>query len=301
MTEVFPDEDYRFHLRFERGGFAEFFRPTAESGNLLAERRRWLHTAPQTYAALLPDGIPLLEETIDLGLTEQTLPAGFASPQTPIQQPPTSNLQPATGRPPPATRPPTPDTTPTLHHSTLLDLGAAWEPDFLLLKPDSAGRIILVAGCVCFPSSWSLAEKIGQPMEMIHGVVPGLNPAIGNQIQGFLTKLRPGVAWLRANWGLTRSAELNQHPERKLSRLDSNVRLDEVWLRIERQILAALPKNNGVLFAIRIATHPLAEIQQNPQIAPRLRRALETMPEPMAQYKGIASARATIISLLRDA
>jgi hypothetical protein len=180
-----------------------------------------------------------------------------------------------------------------------VDLGAAWEPDFLFLKPDRAERIILVGGCVCFPSSWSLAEKMGHPIETIHGVVPGLNPAIGNQIHGFLTKLRPGPAWLRANWGLTRSAELNQHPDRKLPRLDSAVRLEETWLRIERQMLAALPKNRGVLFAIRIAMHPLVEIKQNLQIAPRLRRALETMPEAMAQYKGIAGARARLISMLR--
>jgi len=308
MTEVFPDEDYRFHLRFERGSFADFFHPTAQREKLLAERRHWLQTAPQTHAALLPDGIPLLEETIELGRAEHLLPDEFRSLHSTILQPATCNLQPAA-----SIQPPTPGTRHqsnnlSIHQSIdptswrrLVDLGTAWEPDFLLLKPDSTGRIILVGGCVCFPSSWSLAEKMGHPMEMIHGVVPGLNPAIGNQIHGFLTKLRPGVAWLRANWGLTRSAELNQHPERKLPRLDPTVRLDETWLRIERQMLAALPQNHGVLFAIRIATHPLAEIQQNPQIAPRLRRALETMPEPMAQYKGIASARANIISLLRDA
>jgi hypothetical protein len=68
MTEVFPDEDYRFHLRFERGSFAEFFRPTAAREKLLAERRHWLQSAPQTYAAFLPDGIPLLKETIEPGV-----------------------------------------------------------------------------------------------------------------------------------------------------------------------------------------------------------------------------------------
>src|SRR6266478_140878 len=136
MTEVFPDEDYRFHLRFQRGSFAEFFRPTAEGGKLLAERRRWLRTAPQTYAALLPDGIPLLEETIELGLAEHVLPDEFRSGQSGIQHPTFDTRDHST--------------TPSLHHTTLLDLGAAWEPDFLVLKPNSAGRIVLVAACVCF-------------------------------------------------------------------------------------------------------------------------------------------------------
>jgi hypothetical protein len=266
MTELFPDEDYRFNFRFERGSFAGFFAPASGRDQILAERKRWLQSDPRTYAALLPAGIPLLEETIELGLAEQVLPGEFSS------QP-----------------------------SNILALGSAWEPDFLFLKPDSAGQIILVGGCVCFPSSWSLAEKIGHPIETIHGVVPGRNPAIGNQIHGFLAKLRPGTAWLRANWGLTRSPELNQHPDRKLARLDSAVRLEETWLRIERQMLAALPKNRGVLFAIRIAMHPLIEIKRDVEIARGLRRALETMPEEMARYKGIATARTILISLLRDA
>ena len=288
MTEVFPDEDYRFQLRFERGTIGEFFRPTPGHEKLLAERRHWLHSDPHTYSALLPDGVPLLEETIESARAEQVLPADFDALHQSIN--PTTHQSSFDQ-----------STTPSLLHSSLVELGASWEPDFLLLRPDAASQIVLVGGCVCFPSSWSLAEKMGHPIEMIHGVVPGLNPAIGNQIHGFLTKLRPGTAWLRANWGLTRSPELNQHPERKLAKLDSNVRLEDIWLRIERQMLAALPKSHGVLFAIRIAMHPLVEIQQNPEIAPRLRRALETMSEAMAQYKGIASARAGIISLLRDA
>src|SRR5258708_419043 len=176
-------------MRFERGSFGEFFQPTPQNEELLAQRRHWLTVAPQTYAALLPDGIPLLDETLELARAEETLPAGFDSDHS---------------------------STRTLHNSVqsvprhrCLELGAAWEPDFLLLALDSMGNIVLVGGCVCFPSSWSLAEKIGRPIDVIHGIVPGLNAAIGAQIQGFLKKLRPGACWLRANWGLSRSPELN--------------------------------------------------------------------------------------------
>ena len=179
----------------------------------------------------------------------------------------------------------------------LLALGTAWEPDFLLLKPDE-GHMRLVAACVCFPSSWDLAEKIGRPIEDIHGIVPGLNEAIGNQIHTFLAKLRPGPAFLRANWGLSRSPDLNQHPDLKLPRLDSQPTLEEIWLRIERQLLTGLPAAQGVLFGIRIEVHPLAEIKRDPLVRQRFIRALRTMPEQMAQYKGIAQAREKLLSLL---
>ena len=112
--------------------------------------------------------------------------------------------------------------------------------------------------------------------------------------------MKPNIAWQRTNWGLSRSAELNQHPERALPRLDATVHLEEVWLRVEHQALVALPRNHGILFGIRIAIHPLAELKQDPAVASRFSRALQTMPEDMAQYKNLAAARSTIIALLRS-
>jgi dimethylamine monooxygenase subunit A len=272
LADLFPDEDYRFHMRFARGSVEEFFRPTPQNGDILAQRRHWLDTAPGVCAAVLPEGAPLLDEARALARQQGTTPRAAFDHGTP------------------------PD--PWLR---CVQLGKVWEPDFLLLKADASGSVRLLAGCVCFPSSWSLAEKIGKPIEIIHDVVPGLNASIGDQIQTFLTRLRPGTAWLRANWGLSRSPELNQHPDRRLPRLDAAVTPDEVWLRVEYQALAALPQSQGVLFGIRIAVHSLCEIRANAEIAPRLARALRTMPEPVAQYKGIAKARAGVLKLLESA
>src|SRR5436189_2735877 len=253
LADLFPDEDYRFSIRFERQPIAEFFRPTARHDGLMAQRRHWLENAPADHLALLPEALPLLHETLELTRSESGIPetAGLAN----------SGLE------------------------FLKSIGAKLEPDLLFLKPNDQKQIQLLAGCVCFPSTWNLAEKIGHPIEFIHGVVPGLNPTLGTQIQSFLSKLRPGIAWLRANWGLSRSPELNQHPHRNLPRLDSQVRLDEVWLRIEHQALVSLPHSGGMLFGIRIAVHPLPAIREDRFITERLIRALKTMPEPMAQYK----------------
>ncbi len=270
LADLFPDEDYGFRMRFERGRVAEFFGRSARHDDLIAQRRGWLRNGAQTYCALLTEGIPLLQETIELARSEQTLP-------------PNSRRE-------------------DFHNSdplqNCLSLGIAWEPDFLLLGREKGGDIRLLGGCVCFPSFWSLEEKMGRPIGAIHGIVPGLNQAIGDQIHAFLSGLRPGSAWLRANWGLTRSPELNQHPLRKLAALYSGVSLEEVWLRIERQALVALPRTKGVLFGIRLEVHPLEWVKQDPLIARRLCRALRTMPGAVAQYKAIASARERLLELL---
>ena len=91
---------------------------------------------------------------------------------------------------------------------------------------------------------------------------------------------------------------MNQHPARALPRLDASVTPPEVWLRVEQQALAALPRSGGVLFGIRIAMHPLAEVKQDATATRRLAHALRTMPEPVAHYKGLSAARGRILELL---
>src|SRR5213594_3336456 len=66
LANLFPDEDYRFAMRFERGRPEDFFAPTDAGPRLLAERERWLDEEPAHYAAMLPGGEPLLEETFEL-------------------------------------------------------------------------------------------------------------------------------------------------------------------------------------------------------------------------------------------
>jgi hypothetical protein len=100
--------------------------------------------------------------------------------------------------------------------------------------------------------------------------VPGLNNQLAQPIDAFLAKMEPGTAWLRSNWGLSRSPQLNQHPARNLRKLDASVSLDEVWLRSENQALASLPVNRGILFGIRIAVYPLADVRRDGATAGRL-------------------------------
>ena len=324
LSDLFPDENYRFAMRFERGRPEDFFAPTEAGPRLLAERNRWLNEEPARYAALLPGGEPLLEESLELlrAWPATRTSAGVRTPEATISSEPSEF--PLTG--PSGTLSPSEGERagvrgnstilgaakdqgdasrgPSLVDETSLarcvELGRKLEPDFLLLKPDAAGVFRLLAGCVCFPSSWSMEEKMGRPLEEIHGVVPGLNTQLARPISGFLAKMAPGVSWLRANWGLSRSAELNQHPSRKLPRLDGSARADEVWLRVEWQSLVALPRNAGVLFGIRIEVLSLVQVKQDQTAAEGLLRALRSMPEAMAAYKGIAAARERIAAYLES-
>jgi dimethylamine monooxygenase subunit A len=260
LTELFPEGDYRFHLTLRRNEPAEFFQPQDTTGAVLTERARWLATDPQRYAALLPEGSELLEEFKSLAVDWAVTPqAEFDS---------------------------------AIHR-----LGASFEPDILFLSADDAGRFRLRGGALCFPTGWSLEEKLGHPLEFIHGVVPGLNPAIGASIHQFLSRLKPGTAFFRDNWGLAASAELNLHPARTIAAPAPPVALDRLWLRVEEQVLLSLPSTRGIVFGIRIVLHRLDVVARDPA-ASRLRKALATMPPEVAAYKRLDTVREDVIHLL---
>jgi hypothetical protein len=262
---ILPEGDHRWIMGLRQGeSLSEFFADQDPSGAVRAERARWLSEEPHKYAALLPEAEPALYETLELARDLGAYRGdGESSP-----------------------------------FAQLLQLGVAWEPDFVWMHPDDEGVHRLIGGVLCFPSSWALTDKIGRPMSEVHGPVPELNTTIGRSIDTFLARQVPGVIWRRENWGISREATLNLHPSRPRRRLDGSVTVDEVWLRLEHQLLLKLPQSGSVLFGSRIQPVPLADVIAQPQAAMRLARLIATLTPAAAAYKEIAAARPRLLALL---
>lgn len=229
----------------------------APAAAVLMERRHWLKTDPARYVVGGEDAAPLVAEA------EGLLGVGSGA----------GGVAARLGR-----------------------LGGLVEPDVVLLAPEADGSFRLRAGVVCFPSAWAVTEKLGLTLDEIHGVVPGLNAALAPAIGQFLAKLRPGAPYERANWGLAATPELNLHPALGRPRLGPVLDVARTWLRVEEQILAAMPATGGILFGIRVRVVPLAEILSEPALRAGLRRALATMPDELAAYKGLAPVRAALLA-----
>lgn len=266
LNELFPQEDYRFHLTLRKGDPEAFF--SGASASVLEERVRWLRDDPGRFAAEAKGAEPLVAEFEGCAAkwAKSVLSEGKAISELPER---------------------------------LAALGCVLEPDFMLLSKDDTGVFRLVAGVVCFPSSWALTEKMGRGLDDIHGPVPGLNAALGSAIGQFLGRLKPGAAFERANWGLSATPELNMHPSLGRPRLAPPLKAAGVWLRIEDQLFAAMPASAGILFAIRLRVIELSTIVEDAQLRKGFRRALATMPESVAIYKGIAPVRGALLSLLQ--
>lgn len=261
---IFPDSDHRWIMGLRQSdSLTEYFDDADPTGSVRAERATWLADDPEKYAALLPNAEPALHETVKLA---QSLGASIDTNEDVYQQ--------------------------------LLALGRLWELDFVLMLPASDGSFHPMGGVVCFPSSWALRDKLDKPMRHVHEPVPELNQVLGRQIDTFIIKQIPGIAWRRENWSLARDGNWNHHPSRPRRRLDSTITADEVWIRLEHQLLLKLPQSGAVFFGIRMSVVPLRTIMKDAVISKRFARILATIPEAAADYKGFATARMALIKLL---
>ena len=70
------------------------------------------------------------------------------------------------------------------------------------------GKLLFVAGAVCFINSWSLAEKLGTDMDRIHAPVPQYATDISRPSSGFMDRLMVGRPFWRVNWGMSDNPDL---------------------------------------------------------------------------------------------
>jgi dimethylamine monooxygenase subunit A len=177
------------------------------------------------------------------------------------------------------------------------NLGRSWEPDFVILDRVTPHQIR--GGCVCFPSGWSLQEKIGKSLFLTHAPVPGLNDDLGANISKLLSRIEAGQFFQRTNWGLTGAAELDQHPRHKIPAIAPEADPQRVYLRIEWQVLTAISAA-ALLFGIRVFHVPIEEVKSSSELGSRLARNLETMPDAVAQYKRLDQCRGWLVKYLRQ-
>jgi len=130
---------------------------------------------------------------------------------------------------------------------TLSALGHAIAEDLCVLTPHG-DAYLLTAGVLCFPNRWRLTDKIGGTMLAVHGPVPDYAGQLAQQVDRFLSKLRPARAFIRHNWGLASSPDLFL-PE-PTPAVDARHERG-MYLRREDQSFMKLPDSGSVIFSIR--------------------------------------------------
>ncbi|TJV26334.1 MAG: DUF3445 domain-containing protein [Mesorhizobium sp.] len=179
----------------------------------------------------------------------------------------------------------------------------------LMRRGDSGWR--LVAGSLCFPSSWSLLEKFGKPLQDIHAPVPGFGP--GTRPAELINRMFDGLqgqAVERYNWSIQSDNAL-YHPLSDLQRIDRATNRPSrfpdgdidahAFIRVERQTLRKLPVSRDILFTICIHLDPLAVLARHPdraKLAVSFAAQLEALDLAQLDYKGLTADRDRLVDRL---
>lgn len=127
----------------------------------------------------------------------------------------------------------------------LLLLGRLVQADFCLLQA-AGGEHRLTGAILCFPASWSLAEKFGRGLAEIHLPVAAYTPELARRVERLCAGVQPGRPLWRANALRYADPALFQ-PEPRGAHPDA---ASAPWLRTERQCLVRLPRTRAVAFSI---------------------------------------------------
>lgn len=185
------------------------------------------------------------------------------------------------------------------------------QEDLVLMRKGEDGWR-LAAASLCFPSSWSLLEKFGQPLQDIHAPVPGFARGTRNAavIERIFDSLAVELPVERMNWSLQANADL-YHP---LSNVERDARasgrpsrfaggdLSAIFIRVERQTLRKLPVSGDILFTIRIFLDPMRRLAAHPdraRIAAGFAAQLMRLDESQLDYKGLTADRDQLAATLR--
>ena len=167
--------------------------------------------------------------------------------------------------------------------------GTSTQEDWAVMVPGD-GEWLLGAACICFPTRWVLAEKLGRSMGAIHAPIARYDEHLAAPVDRFMDRITVESPVWRLNWNLVDSAELFQPRTATDGAPNDDVTAENagrtVCFRVERQTLRKLPASGAVAFGIRIHQHPLDQLDVD-QLAV-LARALEVIPPDVAAYKSDA-------------
>jgi hypothetical protein len=207
----------------------------------MAERDRLLAERPDVVHAMLDRGRPAAMELLARVLDKLRATPGYRVGVTEVTRPDGVTVPLATDWP-------------------LMTLGRLVQEDLCLMERE--GDEHLLSGAVlCFPASWSLAEKIGRPMTGIHVPVAHYTEDVARRVQRLFDAIRPEQPLWRMN-ALTYADPTLHQPRSETDRRPRPKAEERRFMRSERQCLLRLPQTQAVLFSIHTYVVRLEDLSQ---------------------------------------
>jgi hypothetical protein len=192
----------------------------------------------------------------------------------------------------------------TLPYEPMEYIGRQCQGDFSI-QDQRDGQLWMDAGLITAQADWSLDFDVGMNFFEWHAPVPMAHQiGVFDRALKFLLNMQHGRPVRRLNWTMTINPRLDTSPENyhkwgtdRTTVTPENVG-DKVHLRVELQGLWRLPRSNAILFSIRCYLIKMNELVTVPKWGRRLPRVLRTLPNEIADYKGLTRYRDMTIDWL---
>lgn len=133
--------------------------------------------------------------------------------------------------------------------SPLATLAKCVQEDVCILQKQGEEHV-LVAAVLCFPASWTLAEKAGKPLSRIHAPVGEYTANMTRRVQRMFDAVHDSRPLWRNNMLGYASPELFS-PRSETDAQRDDLPLDEApYVRAERQCILRLPQTRAIVFSI---------------------------------------------------
>lgn len=193
----------------------------------MAERDRLIAQSPDRVHGLMPAAAPAAQELLDRVLAELPALGDYIVGRGAVIRP--DGVAVALDRAAP-----------------LLTLGRLVQEDFCIHTRAGAEHA-MTGAILCFPASWTLAQKLGRPLTGIHSPVAVYDAGLAARVQRMFDAVRVDQPLWRAN------ALLYEDPALHQPRLEAERRpkpAARTYLRSERQCLVRLERTQAVVFSI---------------------------------------------------
>lgn len=218
-------------------GAEDWLRVDEAHAGQMAERDWLIATRQPLVHALLPEGRAAAAELLEAGLSLLRRREGYEVGAASVTRPDGVVVPLDRGFP-------------------LITLGRLVQEDLCLMERQG-DESVLTGAILCFPASWTLAQKIGRPMTGIHAPVPEYDADLARRVQRLFDGVRVGQPMERYN------ALVYDDPTLHQPRLEGVARprpVERIYLRSERQVVMRLPVTGAVVFSIHTYIVPMAAL-----------------------------------------
>ncbi|WP_050929661.1 heme-dependent oxidative N-demethylase family protein [Aestuariivita boseongensis] len=115
---------------------------------------------------------------------------------------------------------------------------------------------VLTGAILCFPASWSLAEKFKRPLTRIHDPVPSYDDQIARRVQRLFDGVQTGRPLWRFNRLWYARPDLHQPRKRTDPPREKPGSEGPRYFRSEKQVIFRLPESKAVVFSIHTFVLP---------------------------------------------